>query len=72
MRIVSLLPSATGILFKLGIGDQVVGVSHACDYPPEARTRRVVIHSRLPHNLAPGEAGCGTRSLGVWKSRSRD
>jgi iron complex transport system substrate-binding protein len=55
MRIVSLLPSATEILFALGLGDQVVGVSHECDYPPEARARRRVIHSRLPHNLAPGE-----------------
>jgi len=55
MRIVSLLPSATEILFALGLGDEVVGVSHECDHPAEARTRRVVIHSRLPHGLAPGE-----------------
>lgn len=36
MRIASLLPSATEILYALGLGDQVVGVSHECDYPAEA------------------------------------
>ena len=35
MRIVSLLPSATEIICALGLGDQLVGVSHRCDYPPE-------------------------------------
>ena len=39
MRICSFLPSATEMLFALGLGDQVVGVSHECDYPPEARSR---------------------------------
>jgi len=52
MRIVSLLPSATEILFELGLGDEVIGVSHECDFPAEARERRVVIHSRLPHGLS--------------------
>lgn len=37
MRIVSLLPAATEICFALGLGNQVVGVSPECDYPPEAR-----------------------------------
>jgi iron complex transport system substrate-binding protein len=55
MRIVSLLPSATEILFALGADKEVVGVSHECDFPPQARTRRVVIHSRLPHNAPPLE-----------------
>ncbi|MGB7283213.1 MAG: cobalamin-binding protein [Candidatus Acidiferrum sp.] len=55
MRIVSLLPSATEILFALGFGKEVVGVSHECDFPPQARTKRVVIHSRLPHDAAPAE-----------------
>ncbi len=36
MRIVSLLPSATEIFVRLGLGDAVVGVSHECDWPPEA------------------------------------
>jgi iron complex transport system substrate-binding protein len=55
MRIVSLLPSATEILFALGVDKEVVGVSHECDFPPQARTRRVVIHSRLPHDAPPLE-----------------
>jgi iron complex transport system substrate-binding protein len=55
MKIVSLLPSATEILFALGLGDSVVGVSHECDFPPEAKTKRVVIHSRLPHGLPAAE-----------------
>jgi iron complex transport system substrate-binding protein len=55
MRIVSLLPSATEILFALGLDEEVVGVSHECDFPAQARTKRVVIHSRLPHDAAPAE-----------------
>jgi iron complex transport system substrate-binding protein len=55
MRIVSLLPSATEILFTLGFDKEVVGVSHECDFPPQARTKRVVIHSRLPHDAPPLE-----------------
>jgi iron complex transport system substrate-binding protein len=55
MRIVSLLPSATEILFALGLGDQVVGVSHECDFPPAARTKAVVIHSRIPKEASPSE-----------------
>ncbi|HEY4491660.1 MAG TPA: hypothetical protein VI958_06635, partial [Acidobacteriota bacterium] len=42
MRIVSLLPSATEILFALGLGDQVVGVTHECDYPPEVREKKIL------------------------------
>ena len=56
MRIVSLLPSATEIAFSLGLGDEVVGVSHECDYPPEARTRATVVHCAIPlDDLAPAE-----------------
>ena len=55
MRVVSLLPSATEILFALGFDKEVVGVSHECDFPPQARTKRVVIHSRLPHDAGPAE-----------------
>jgi iron complex transport system substrate-binding protein len=55
MRIVSLLPSATEILFALGLDREIVGVSHECDFPPQARTKRVVIHSRLPHDASPAE-----------------
>lgn len=55
MRIVSLLPSTTEILFALGAGDDVVGVTFECDYPPEARHRRIVSTSSLPDDLAPDE-----------------
>lgn len=54
MRIVSLLPSATEILFGLGLGDEVVGVTHECDFPPEAQTRPVLTRSRLAPNLSSG------------------
>lgn len=54
MRIVSLLPSATEILFALGLDREIVGVSHECDFPLQARSRRVVIHSRIPRD-APAE-----------------
>jgi iron complex transport system substrate-binding protein len=55
MRIVSLLPSATEILFALGLDREIVGVSGECDFPPQARTKRVMIHSRLPHDALPAE-----------------
>ncbi|MBI2964922.1 MAG: ABC transporter substrate-binding protein [Chloroflexi bacterium] len=51
VRICSLFPSATEIAFALGLGDVLVGVSHACDYPPEARRLPVLTESlrgRLP------------------------
>ncbi|MBF4764329.1 cobalamin-binding protein [Nocardioides islandensis] len=55
MRIVSLLPSTTEILFAIGAGDDVVGVTFECDYPEEARTRRIVSTSAMPEGLTPGE-----------------
>ncbi len=55
MRIVSLLPSATEILFELGLGDDVVGVTFECDFPDEARTKRIVSTSALPAQLTPAE-----------------
>ncbi len=55
MRIASLLPSATEILFALGLDREIVGVSHECDFPLQARTKPVVIHSRIPHDASPAE-----------------
>lgn len=55
MRIISLLPSATEILFALGLGDQVCGITHECDFPSEARAKRVVVRSKLPHDLSSAE-----------------
>ena len=51
MRIVSLLPSATEILFALGLDAEVVGVSYDCDFPPQVSQRRVVVDSRIPQGL---------------------
>jgi iron complex transport system substrate-binding protein len=51
MKIASLLPSATEILFSLGLGDQVVAVSHECDYPPEATKRHVLTKSAIHHRI---------------------
>ena len=45
MRIVSLLPSATEVVFALGLGEALVGVSHRCDYPAAAQGRPVVSRS---------------------------
>src|SRR5215510_9792100 len=52
MKICSLLPSATEILFSLGLGDQIVAVTHECDYPPDAAsklriTENVIDHERM-------------------------
>lgn len=55
MRIVSLIPSATEILFAVGAGDDVVGVTFECDHPAEARERRVVSTSAMPEGLTPKE-----------------
>ena len=45
MRICSLLPIATEIVYALGLGDQLVGVSHTCDYPLDAQSKPVVSRS---------------------------
>jgi iron complex transport system substrate-binding protein len=48
VRILSLLPSATEIVYALGLGDDLAGVTYECDYPPEATTKPVVVRSALP------------------------
>ena len=55
MRIVSLLPSATEIVYALGLGGHLVGVTDECDWPPQARTLQVVSHSALPAGAEPAE-----------------
>jgi iron complex transport system substrate-binding protein len=55
VRIVSLLPSTTEILFALGAGEDVVGVTFECDTPAEARSRTVVSTSAMPAGLRPAE-----------------
>src|SRR6478672_4647267 len=55
MRIVSLLPSTTEILFAVGAGPQVVGVTFECDTPVEARERAIVSTTAIPEGLPAGE-----------------
>ena len=55
MRICSLLPSATEILFALGLGDSVAGVTHECDFPPEAAKKPPLIRPRVDPHAAPAE-----------------
>ena len=55
MRIVSLLPSATEIVGALGLGDQLVGISHECDYPAEVTGLPKLTSSILDHGLTPAE-----------------
>jgi iron complex transport system substrate-binding protein len=55
LKICSLLPSGTEILYSLGLGDQVVAVTHECDYPPEAAskpkiTEDLISHTRMSSN----------------------
>ncbi len=54
-RIVSLLPSATEIAYALGLGEQLVGVTHECDFPPEARAKPHLTSSALPTAARPAD-----------------
>ena len=55
MRICSLLPSATEIVFALGQGSSLVGVTHECDYPAEAAQIPKVTRSNIPDGISSGE-----------------
>ncbi len=55
MRIVSLLPSATEILFAIGAGSEVVGVTHECDYPPQALSLPKLTAAAGPELERPAE-----------------
>ena len=48
LRLISFLPSATEMVFALGLGDQLVGVSNECDFPVAAKTKPVVVKPVLP------------------------
>ena len=65
MRIVSFLPSATEILFALGLADEVAGVTFECDYPAEARLKAKVVHSHLAPGLPPAEIDAIVRAEGA-------
>jgi iron complex transport system substrate-binding protein len=66
MRIVSLVPSSTEMLFALGLGSDVVGVTHECDFPPAARELPKVTRDVLPPGLSSAQidAAVKERTLG--------
>ena len=55
MRICSLLPSATEILYAIGLGDSVVGVTHECDFPADAAKKPALIRPRVDSKAEPTE-----------------
>jgi iron complex transport system substrate-binding protein len=55
MQICSFLPSATEILYALGLGDSVAGVTFECDFPPEAAGKSIVVNTNLAHDLTSAE-----------------
>ena len=61
MRIVSLVPHATELLFALGLGPDVVGVTHECDYPPAVQALARVTRDVLPSGLSAGEIDAAVR-----------
>jgi iron complex transport system substrate-binding protein len=61
MRIVSLVPHATELLFALGLGDDVVAVTHECDFPAEALRRPHVTRDVLPAGLSAAEIDAAVR-----------
>ncbi len=60
--IVSLLPSATEIVYALGLVDRLVGVTHECDFPLGAREKPHLTASTLPHAASAGEIDRHVRS----------
>jgi len=61
MRIASLVPSATETLFALGLGPDVVGVTHECDYPPEATELPNLTRTVIPEGLSTAEIDAAVR-----------
>lgn len=63
MRIASLVPSSTEMLFALGLGDQVVAVTHECDFPPDAATLPHLSETVIPPGLSPSEIDAEVKRL---------
>ncbi len=63
MRIVSLVPSATELLFALGVGDEVTAVTHECDHPPAALELPRITRDVLGPGLPPDEIDRAVRAL---------
>lgn len=63
MRIASLVPSATEMLFAVGLGESVVGVTHECDWPPEAAELPQLTATVLPPGLSAGEIDAAVKEV---------
>jgi iron complex transport system substrate-binding protein len=63
MRIASLVPSSTEMLFALGLGDQTVGVTHECDFPPPAVALPHLTATVLPEGLSAGEIDAAVKRI---------
>ncbi|MBJ7354189.1 MAG: ABC transporter substrate-binding protein [Thermoleophilaceae bacterium] len=63
MRIASLVPSATELLFAMGLGDDVVAVTHECDYPEQAADLPQLTTSVIPADLPPNDVDALVRGL---------
>ena len=64
MRVCSLLPGATEMAYLLGLGDEIVGVTHECDYPPDAKNKPVVVRSVIdPKRMSSQEIDCKVTEL---------
>jgi iron complex transport system substrate-binding protein len=63
MRIASLVPSATEMLFALGLGDSVVAVTHECDYPEQARSLPYITNTVLPEGLSAAEIDTTVKAI---------
>jgi iron complex transport system substrate-binding protein len=61
MRIVSLVPSATEMLFALGLGNEVIAVTHECDHPPAARELPTITVDAIGDGLSAGEIDAEVR-----------
>jgi iron complex transport system substrate-binding protein len=78
MRVVSLLPSATEIVYALGHGDSLVGVSHECDFPADAKTKPKMIESILETSTLSSEeidalvVDCMRQGESIYRIRFED
>ena len=63
MRIASLVPSSTEMLFALGLGDDTVGVTHECDFPPAAAALPRLTATVMPEGLSAGEIDAAVKRM---------
>lgn len=64
MRILSLLPAATEIVYLLGLEKYLVGVSHACDYPPQVKNKPKVTSSLVSNSMSSKEIDKRVKKIG--------